>query len=114
MFDEEYGITLHAMQGNRASSRGEGEVSWFFLSCIGNLLYFLELWQGWPFKTCVFSVMSGLPSSYKAQLRKPHEAWQGNMDASRGEAGDRESFSSWHRDIGIPIIFQKESVIVTF
>ena len=29
LFDWEQGITLHAMQGNRASSRGEGEVSWF-------------------------------------------------------------------------------------
>ena len=28
MFDWENAIALHAMQGNRASSRGEGEVSW--------------------------------------------------------------------------------------
>ena len=113
MFDEEYGITLHAMQGNWASSRSKGEVSWFFSSCIGNLLYFLELRQGWPFKTCVCSAMSGLLPSYEGQLRKLHEAWQGNTDASRGEAGDGESLSSWHSDIGIPIIFQEESAIVT-
>ena len=30
MFNGEDGIALHAMQGNRASSLGEGEVSWFF------------------------------------------------------------------------------------
>ena len=36
MFDWENAIALHAMQGNRASSRGEGEC----------LLGFLELWQG--------------------------------------------------------------------
>ena len=30
MFDGEHGIALHAMQGNRASSPGEGEVSWFY------------------------------------------------------------------------------------
>ena len=30
MFDGEHGIALHAMQGNQASSHGEGEVSWFF------------------------------------------------------------------------------------
>ena len=30
MFDWENAIALHAMQGNRASSRGEGEVSWVF------------------------------------------------------------------------------------
>ena len=29
MFDWEHGIALHAMQGNRASSHGEGEVPWF-------------------------------------------------------------------------------------
>ena len=36
------------------------------------------------------------------------------MDASGGEAGDQASFSGWHSDIGIPINFQKESVIITF
>ena len=30
MFDGELGIALHAMQGNRASSPGEGEISWFY------------------------------------------------------------------------------------
>ena len=34
MFDWENAIALHAMQGNRASSRGEGKVSWVF-SCWG-------------------------------------------------------------------------------
>ena len=33
MFDWENAIALHAMQGNQASSRGEGEVSWVFSSC---------------------------------------------------------------------------------
>ena len=33
MFVWEDPIALHAMQGNRASSRGEGEVSWVFSSC---------------------------------------------------------------------------------
>ena len=28
IFDWEYGIALHAVQGNRASSPGEGDVSW--------------------------------------------------------------------------------------
>ena len=31
MFDWENAIALHAMQGNRASSRGEGDVSCVFL-----------------------------------------------------------------------------------
>ena len=46
MFDWEHGIALHAIQENQASSRGEGDVSWFFSSCGGNLGYILELWQG--------------------------------------------------------------------
>ena len=36
VFDGEQRIALYAMQGNRASSRGEGEVSWFFSSWSGN------------------------------------------------------------------------------
>ena len=42
MFDVEHGIALHAMQGNQASSHGEGEVSWFFSSCTRNLGIFLS------------------------------------------------------------------------
>ena len=33
VFDWENAIAQPAMQGNRASSRGEGEVSWVFSSC---------------------------------------------------------------------------------
>ena len=39
----ENAIALHAMQGNRASSRGEGEVSWIFSSCGRHVGYILEL-----------------------------------------------------------------------
>ena len=42
LFDWGQGIALHTMQGNRASSLGHGEVSWFFSSCGGNLGYILE------------------------------------------------------------------------
>ena len=59
MFDREHVNALHAMQGNRASSLGEGEVSRFSSSCGGKLGYILELRWGWPFKTCVYSVASG-------------------------------------------------------
>ena len=55
MFDLKPRVALHAMQGNRASSLPEGEVSWFFLSCGGKLGYIRELRQGWPFITRVFS-----------------------------------------------------------
>ena len=46
LFASGQGIALHAMQGNRASSLGEREVSWFFSSCSRNLGYILELRQG--------------------------------------------------------------------
>ena len=114
MFDGEHGIALHAMQGNQASSPREGEVSWFFSSCSRNLGYILELQRGWPFKARVCSATSGLLSSYEEHLRNLLGAWQGNTDASRGEAVDRGSLSSCHSDIGIPINCQEESGIVTF
>ena len=41
VFDWEHGIALHAVQGDRASSISEGDVSWFFSSCLGNLEYIL-------------------------------------------------------------------------
>ena len=49
VFDWEKTIALHSMQGNRASSRGEGEVSWIYLSCGRNVGYTLELRRGCPF-----------------------------------------------------------------
>ena len=41
LFDWEQEIALHAMQGNRALSCGEGEVSWVFSSCGMNMGYIL-------------------------------------------------------------------------
>ena len=43
MFDWEYGIALHAMQGIRASLPIEGDVSYDFSSCGRNLGYIREL-----------------------------------------------------------------------
>ena len=40
MFDWENAIALHAMQGNRASFRGEGEVSWVFSVAAGTRVIF--------------------------------------------------------------------------
>ena len=45
MFDWENAIALDTMQGNRASSRREGKVSWVFSSCGRNLGCILELRQ---------------------------------------------------------------------
>ena len=69
MFDWEHGIALHAMEGNRASSPGEGDVSLDISSCGRNLWYILELEQRWPFETTLCSVKSGLLSSYDRHLR---------------------------------------------
>ena len=55
MLDSEHGIALHPMQGIRASSSSEGEVSWVFSSCGENLGYILELRRRWPFETPVCS-----------------------------------------------------------
>ena len=59
VFDWEKAITLDTLQGNPASSRGEGKVSWVFSSCGRNLGYILELRQVCPFETGVCSVKSG-------------------------------------------------------
>ena len=112
MFAPVYGLALHAMLGNRASSRGQWDVSWFFSSCSWNVGYILQLCQGWPSHVCL--AMSGLLYSCEAHHRNLHEACQGHMDASRGEAEDQGSLSICHGDIGIPINFQEESGIVTF
>ena len=70
MFDWEHGIGLPAMQGNQASSRGEGEVSRVFSSCGIKLGYILELRRVWPYETRVCSTKSGHLSRYDGHLRK--------------------------------------------
>ena len=69
MFDWQNEIVLDTVQGNRASSRGEGKVSWTFSSCGRNLGYTLELWRGCPFETGVCSVKPVHLSRYEGQLR---------------------------------------------
>ena len=67
--DSELWIALRAMQGNQASSPGEGYVPWDFSSGRRNLGYILELQRGWPFETPLCSAKSGLLSSYDGHLR---------------------------------------------
>ena len=114
VFDWEHRSPQHAMQGNRASSCGEGEVSWVFSSCGRHLVYILELWWGWPFETRVCSAKSGLLSSCDGQFRKLNYDCQENRDNSGGEPGGQASLISWHSYIGIPINFHEVSGIVTF
>ena len=69
VFDWEYGIALHAMQGNRASFPSEGDVSNDFSSCSKYLGYICELQQGWPFEIPFCSAKSGHLRSYEGHLR---------------------------------------------
>ena len=69
MFDWKEGIALHPIQGIRASSPAEGEVSWDFSRCGRNLGYILELQRGWPFETPLCSAKSGRLSSKDRHLR---------------------------------------------
>ena len=63
MFDWEHIIALQPLQGIRASSPAEGDVSLYLSSCGRNLGYILELQRGWPFETPLYSVKLGLLSS---------------------------------------------------
>ena len=63
MFDWEHGIALHPMQGIRALTHAEENVSWDFSSCSRNLGYILELHPGWPVETPLGSAKSGFLSS---------------------------------------------------
>ena len=69
MIDMEYGVSLHAMQENRASFPSEGDVSYDISSCGRNLVYIRELQRGWPFETPLCSAKSGLLYSYERHLR---------------------------------------------
>ena len=69
VLDWEYGIALHAIQGNRASFPSEGDVSHDFSSCGRKLGYIRELQRGWPFETPLGSAKSGLLCSYEGHLR---------------------------------------------
>ena len=74
MFNWEYDIVLHEMQGNQASSPSEGYVSWDFSSCGRNVVYILELQRGWLFETPLCSAKSVLLSSYDGHLRNLNKA----------------------------------------
>ena len=69
MFNGEYDMALHEIQGNQDSSPSEGYVSYDFSSCGRNVGYILELQRGWPLDTLLCSAKSGLQSSYDGHLR---------------------------------------------
>ena len=77
LFDLEYGIAVHAMHGNRASSPGEGDVSWDFLSCGRNLGYILELQRGWPFESPLrVAILSG------SRAERGNRVWRAYLHSS--------------------------------
>ena len=80
MFDWEYGIPLHSMQGNRASFPSEGDVSYDFTSCSKNLGYLRELQRGWHFETPLCSAKSGLLCSYEGYLLCSYEGHLRNLN----------------------------------
>ena len=69
MFDWEHGIALPPIQGIRALTPAEVDVSLEFSSCGRNLGYILELQLEWPFETPLYSAKSGLLSSQDGHLR---------------------------------------------
>ena len=106
MFDLEHGIALQAMQGNQASSRGKGEVSWFFSSFGVNLGYFLELRQGVEPLELVFvkrhqnsCLLMRDTSGISSRLGRA--VWM-LLEVRR------ETLSRCHNDIWIPINLQDE------
>ena len=69
VFNWEYDVALHEMQGIQASSPSEGYVSWDFSSCGRNVGHIVELEPEWTFETPLCSAKSGLLSSYDGHLR---------------------------------------------
>ena len=63
MFDWEHGIAVHPMQGIRALTPAEADVSWDFSSCTRNLGYILKLQRRWLFEPALGSAKSGVLSS---------------------------------------------------
>ena len=114
VFDWEHGIALHPKQGIRALTPAKGDVSSGFSSCSRNLGYILELQRGQPFETPLDSAKSGFLFSQGGHHRKLNQVCQDNTDASGSEVGEKESLSSFHRDIGISINFQEVSGLGTF
>ena len=114
MFHWENTIALDTMQGNRASSCGEGEVSWLFSSCSRHQVHIQEFRHRCPSESRVCSVKSGLLSIYHGQLRNLNKAWEDKSYTSGGEAGGQVFLISWHSYIGIPIKLTKIQVSSSF
>ena len=76
------GSALGSLQGNQASSRVEGRISWFFLSCCQKLRDPLKLHRRPQGTSRVATVESDLLSSCKGHLGIPFQSLQGNSASS--------------------------------
>ena len=106
LFDGEYGVALLPVQENQASSPDEGEISWFFSSCGGNLGFPLELRQGCSLNTRVFSVLSGLLPNFQRNFGILLESWQGSR------AMFLETLWSSIKEVTSPFVFDVEHKII--
>ena len=85
---------------------------------------FLELWQDPGVYSRVTARMAIRNSTLFSEVRTPIKLGQTsqepklgcqvNTHTSGGEVGDQASLSRFHRDIGIPVNIQEESVLSTF
>ena len=69
MFDWENAIALDTMQGNRASSRREGKVSWVFLSCRREPGVYSRVTAGMSIRNSSLFIEVRNLSRYEGQLR---------------------------------------------
>ena len=68
VFDWENAIALDTMQGNWASSRREGKVSWAFSSCGRNLGVYSRVTAGMSIRNSSWFMEVSNLSRYKGQL----------------------------------------------
>ena len=92
-FKREFGIALEALQVKRASSRVEGEISWFFSSCLGTLEVPLNLRLGRQKTSRVALGKSSLLLSCEGKHRIALESLHCNGAISRIEGGKSHGVS---------------------
>ena len=112
VFAWEHTIALQATQGNRVISR-RGRSLMVFLDLRQTSAVYSRVTAGMILQSsCLFNDVR-TPVSLRGSPHESPRGLAGQYGRFSGEAGDPGSLSSCHSDIGIPINFQQESVIVT-
>ena len=101
-FEWELGIAFEALQEKRASSRVDGEISWFVSSCGLRLGVPLQVPQGDQGASRVASGKYSIHLSCKGESRSALESRQGNQASIRMEGEISRCFSSCGRKCGFP------------